>query len=111
MEDICVVCVCAVCMCERAGFRNDERNRIYTSGRENSLLKGFPRLRVFVAPLTFRRFALGSAEAAPGSGTSLALDPDREGASGSVAATLSGTRGGEGGGASSSSSSEDPVGS
>jgi len=33
---------------------------IYTSGRENSLRKGFPRLRVFVAPLTFRRFALGS---------------------------------------------------
>jgi len=85
---------------------------IYTSGRENSLLKGFPRLRVFVAPLTFRRFALGSAGSAPGPGTSLALDPNREGASTSAVATLSGMRGGNGGGrASSSSSSEHPVGS
>jgi len=84
---------------------------IYTSGRENSLRKGFPRLRVFVAPLTFRRFALGSTGSAPGSGTSLALDPDRDGSSAFAVAVLSGTRGGEGGGASSSSSSEDPVGS
>jgi len=85
---------------------------IYTSGRENSLCKGFPRLRVFVAPLTFRRFALGSAGSAPGSGSSLALDADRDGASAFAVATLSGTRGGEGGGgASSSSSSELPVGS
>jgi len=87
-------------------------NRIYTSGRENSLRKGFPRLRVFVAPLTFRRFALGSAGSAPGSGTSLALDPDRDGASASAVTALPGTRAGEGGGgASSSSSSEQPVGS
>jgi len=103
--------VCAVCVCERAGFRDDERNRIYASGRENSLVKGFPRLCVFVAPLTLQRFALGSAGSAPGSGTSLALGPDRDGAYASAVTALPGTRGGEGGGGSSSSSSEQPVGS
>jgi len=110
MHGVRVCCVCA-CANELVSVTMNE-NRIYTSGRENSLRKGFPRLRVFVAPLTLRRFALGSAGSAPGSGSSLALDPDREGASASVAAALSGTRGGEGRGrASSSSSSEDPVGS
>ena len=83
---------------------------IYTSGRENSLRKGFPRLRVFAVPLTFRRFALGSAGSGSGSVTALALNPGRDGASASAVAALPGTRGGEGGGASSSSSSEHPVG-
>ena len=84
---------------------------IYTSERENSLRKGFPRLHVFAVPLTFLCFALGSAGSGSGSVTALALNPDRDGASASAVAALSGTRGGEGGGASSSSSSEDPVGS
>ena len=74
----CVVCVCAVC--ERL------KNRIYTSGHENSLCKGFPRLRVFVAHLTFRRFALGSVSSGSGSGTALALDADRDGVSASASA-------------------------
>ena len=65
---------------------------------ENSLRKGFPRLRVFVEPLTFRRFALGSAGSGPASVTALALDPDRDGASASAVAALPGVRGGEGGG-------------
>jgi len=66
--------VCAVC--GRAGsVTNRLTNRIYTSGRENSLRKGFPLLRVFVAPLTFRRFLLGSAGSGSFSGTVLALNP------------------------------------
>jgi len=96
-------------MCERVDFRNEERNRIYTSGRENCLCKGFPRICVFVIPLTLRRFTLGSAGSGPASVTALALDSDREGTS--AVAALPDTRGGEGGGASLSSSSEQPMGS
>jgi len=89
-----------------------KENRIYTSRRENSLRKGFPRLRVFVAPLTFRRFALGSAGSGTAPGTALVFDPDRDGASAPAlaAAALPGMQRG-GGGASSSSSPEQPVGS
>ena len=94
------LCVCAVLCGNELGFLSDERNPIYTSGRENSLRRGLPRLRVFVVPLTFRRFALGStgsdSGSSSGSGAAPALDPDRDGASASaIAAPLSGTRGGE----------------
>jgi len=98
----CVLCACA----NELVSVTMNKKRIYTSGRENSHRRGFPQLRVFVAPLTFRRFALGSAGSAPGSGTSLSLDPDRDGAFAFAVAARSGTRGGEGGGA-----SEDLVGS
>jgi len=103
-------CAYVLCGCANGvDFRNDERNRIYTPGRENSLRKGFPRICVFVIPLTFRRFALSSAGSSSASVTALALDSDREGTS--AVAALPDTRGGGGGGgASSSSSSEGPVG-
>ena len=103
---MCRLCVCANKLVSVAM----NENRIYTSGRENSLCKGFPRLRVFVAPLTFRRFALGSTGSGSASVTAFALDPDQEGASASAVVALPGARGGEGGGgASPSSSSEQPV--
>jgi hypothetical protein len=79
------VCVCVCCS---ANVLVSITNRIYTSGRENSLRKGVPLLRVFLAPLTFRHLALGSAGSGSGSFsvTSLALDTDRDGASASASA-------------------------
>ena len=55
-----MVRVCAVC-CERVGFRNDEQNRIYTRDAKTPFVRVSPEICVFVVPLTFRRFALGSA--------------------------------------------------
>ena len=108
MHGVRVCCVCA-CANELVSVTMNEIG-IYTSGREKSIRKGVPRLRVFVVPLTFRRFALASTGSGSSSGTALALNPDRDGASASAVAALSDTRGGEGG-ASSPSSSEQPVGS
>jgi len=103
-----VWCACVVCGCAN-GLISVMMNEIESIPRDaKTAFKGFPRICVFVIPLTFRRFALGSAGSGSASVTALALDPDREGTS--AVAALRDTRGGEGG-ASSSSSSEEPVGS